>query len=166
MNKIITLSIICFAFVIVGCGENRVDTSVTKTKSPVTVSSKIPIQEALIGTWSWDNQRSFYTLERKAPPENQIRHQTQVVTFSPDGRFLLHATLPDLPPFVWGGRWKLDAERKHVEVSMDDLPESPNAPKIGIKGVYTLHFHLDSELKQWILLRTMDAGYLIFLKSG
>jgi len=165
--RTIVISILAIAAVmIVGCGDARPVTASGTSPALVTIPATVPIQEALIGTWSWDNQRPFYTLESKAPPENRVGHQTQDVTFTKDGRFLLHATLPDLPPFVWGGQWKLDADHKHVEVSMDDLPEPPNTPKVGIKGVLTLHFHLDNELKQWILLRTMDAGYLIFLKRG
>jgi hypothetical protein len=124
------------------------------------------MQEALIGTWSWDNKRAVLGLERWIPPSNQAGHQSQEVRFAADGNFMLHATHDGIPPFDWHGRWTLDQEHRSVNVRMDDLPEPADAPKVGIKGTYMLHFSLDNELKEWILARPLDAGYLVFLKRA
>lgn len=155
-----------FGLSVIGCSDSRqVPPVATKTEF-VKVTTTQPIQEALIGNWSWDNQRQIGGLEHWIPATNKEGHQTQDVTFSADGNFLLRAAHSGVAPFLWHGRWTLEPDRRYVSVKMDDLPEPPNTPKVGIKGTLMLNFSMDNELKEWHLVRPMADGYLLFFKSA
>lgn len=150
----------------VGCSSSRQSEPVAPKPALITVPVVTPIQEALIGSWSWDNQRQIGGLEHWIPANNRDGHQAQDVTFSADGNFTLRATHAGMDPFVWHGRWTLEPERRFVGVKMDDLPEPPNTPKVGIKGTLMLNFSMDNELKEWHLVRPMADGYLLFFKRA
>ena len=157
---------LAFWVVLAGCSDSRSSVVPPTKDALVPVVVTIPIHEALLGTWSWDNQRSIGGLEHWIPANNKVDHQTQEVTFLADGSFVLRATHSGMAAFVWHGKWTLEPERRFIGVKMNDLPEPPNTPKVGIKGTSMLNFSMNNELKEWHLVRPMADGYLLFFKRA